>query len=100
MLKNRAVSKLLVVEDEKNVGTTLVERLKKEGFEVNWATSVPEAKLEIQNRKFDLVLLDVGLPGGSGFSVAESLKKVSPSTAIIFLTAYGTPEERDRKSVV
>jgi DNA-binding response OmpR family regulator len=86
--------RLLVVEDEKNVGLTLVERLKKEGFTVTWATSLVQALAEIDRAEFDMALLDVGLPDGSGFDVAGFLRKKRPSTAIIFLTAFGNPEDR------
>lgn len=88
--------RILVVEDEKNVGLTLVERLKRDGFEVVWAMSVEDASLQIMNRKFDLALMDVGLPDGSGFDVAAKLRKNQPSAAIIFLTAFGSPEDRIR----
>lgn len=90
------VARLLVLEDEKNVGLTLVERLKKEGYDVDWCTSVTAALAEIDRKNFDLALLDVGLPDGSGFDVADRLRKVRPSTAMIFLTAFGNPEDRVR----
>jgi two-component system alkaline phosphatase synthesis response regulator PhoP len=89
-------SRLLVVEDERNVGLTLVERLRKEGFEVAWATTAEEARLEIQGRRFDLALMDVGLPDGNGFEVAKFLRKAQPSTAVIFLTAFGSAEDKVR----
>lgn len=89
-------ARLLVVEDERNVGSTLVERLRKEGFEVEWAATASDARLEIQGRRFDLALLDVGLPDGSGFDVAATLRKAQPSTAIVFLTAFGAPEDKVR----
>jgi two-component system alkaline phosphatase synthesis response regulator PhoP len=89
-------SRLLVVEDERNVGSTLVERLRQEGYEVAWAQSAEEAWLEIEGRRFELALLDVGLPDGSGFDVAARLRKTQPSTAVIFLTAFGAPEDRVR----
>jgi two-component system alkaline phosphatase synthesis response regulator PhoP len=85
-----------VLEDEKNVGSTLVERLRREGFEVAWAMTVEEARLEIGARRFDLALMDVGLPDGSGFEVAALLRDSQPAAAIIFLTACGSPEERVR----
>lgn len=95
MTEPKAV-RLLVVEDEKNLGLTLMERLQKEGFEVVWAKTQEEAQLEFSHRKFDLAILDVGLPDGSGFEVAKILRKNQPSTAIIFLTAFGSPEDRVR----
>jgi two-component system alkaline phosphatase synthesis response regulator PhoP len=88
--------RILVVEDEKNVGLTLVERLKREGFEVVWSMTAEDAELQITNRKFDLALMDVGLPDGSGFDVAAKLRKNQPAAAIIFLTAFGSPEDRVR----
>lgn len=94
MTENHA--RILVLEDERNVGLTLVERLRKEGFEVAWANSCEEANLEIAQRRFNLALLDVGLPDGSGFDVAARLRKAQPSTSIIFLTAFGSPEDRIR----
>jgi two-component system alkaline phosphatase synthesis response regulator PhoP len=87
-------SRLLVVEDERNVGLTLVERLRKEGFEVAWALTGEEARLEIQGCRFDLVLMDVGLPDDSGFEVAAFLRKAQPAAALIFLTAFGSPEDK------
>jgi DNA-binding response OmpR family regulator len=94
--KTREVARILVVEDERNVGSTLVERLRQEGYEVAWATSAEEARAEIEGRRFDLALMDVGLPDGSGFEVAARLRKAQAGTAIIFLTAMGNPEDRVR----
>lgn len=87
---------ILVVEDEKNLGSTLMERLTKEGFQVSWAKSQTEALSEISNQRFHLALLDVGLPDGSGFEVAQEIRKRCPSVAMIFLTARGAPEDRIR----
>lgn len=89
-------SSILIVEDEKNVGSTLTERLRKEGYAVAWAPTAEEAVLEIERQRFDLALLDVGLPDGSGFEVAQRLRERQRHTAIIFLTAFGTPEDRVR----
>lgn len=89
-------SKILLVEDEKNVGSTLVERLELEGYDIFWAQTIQAAKLEISHIHFDLALLDVGLPDGKGFEVAEYLRVKQPTTAVIFLTAQGSPEDRIR----
>lgn len=89
-----APTDILVVEDEKNLGSTLVERLEKEGFQVQWVTTQSEALSAIQKKKFHLALLDVGLPDGSGFEIARVIRSQSPSMSLIFLTAFGTPEDR------
>lgn len=92
----RSHSKILLLEDEKNVGSTLVERLEKEEFEVTWAKDLESAQFEISNRIFHLAVLDVGLPDGSGFDLAKLLRKRQPGCAVIFLTAFGTAEDRIR----
>ena len=89
-------SKIIVVEDEKNVGSTLVERLQKEGFEVTWVLSQKDALECLNRQRFDLAILDVGLPDGSGFDVAACIRKTQPATALIFLTAMGAAEDRIR----
>lgn len=89
--------KILLLEDEKNVGATLVERLKGEGFQLTWEQTTRAAIQALsEGQKFDLALLDVGLPDGSGFDVGALLRERSPLTAIIFLTAFGNPEDRIR----
>ena len=93
-MADRPSARLLVLEDERNVGSTLVERLQREGFDVTWSMTCEDAKLQISQRKFDLALLDVGLPDGSGFDVGRALRERNRATAVIFLTAFGNPEDR------
>ena len=88
-------NRILVVEDDLNVGQTLIERLNKEGYDTTLARSVEQALIELEGSKpFELALLDVGLRDGKGFDVAKSVRKAHPSTALIFLTAYATPDDR------
>lgn len=93
-MDDRPSPRLLVVEDEANIGSTLVERLGREGYSVVWAKSVREARNEIGLGPFDLALLDIGLPDGSGFDLAELIRTTHPGTALVFLTAFGDPESR------
>ncbi len=86
--------KLLLLEDEVNVGSTLKDRLTHEGFEPVWAQSLSQAKGALASDKFNLALLDVNLPDGNGFDVARLIRSTQPGTAIVFLTAAGTPEDR------
>jgi two-component system alkaline phosphatase synthesis response regulator PhoP len=85
---------LLLLEDEANLGSTLKERLVLEGFSLSWAKSVAEAKQSLDHGIFDLALLDVNLPDGSGFDIARLIRDRHPKTAVVFLTAAGTPEDR------
>lgn len=87
--------KLLLVEDDPSLGNTLLERLQKD-YEVSWAQNLAEAWTTFsRSRDFDLVILDVGLPDGNGFELAEKIKKISPAL-FIFLTAQADAESRLR----
>lgn len=96
-MKNTSVAKsrVFLLEDDQSLGVTLTERLCKEGFEVQWAKSVADVnKTELANR-FDLLILDVGLPDGSGFDVAKEVREVA-DVPLIFLTAQSSAESRLR----
>ena len=86
--------KILIVEDEENVGSTLSERLTEEGFDVTWAKTRIDASGKLSSQTFDLAILDIGLPDGSGYDVAEEIKLGKSDASILFLTAYGQPEDR------
>jgi DNA-binding response OmpR family regulator len=87
---------LLLLEDERNVAETLIERLKSAGFAVTRADSLASARRAIGETNFQLALLDVGLPDGSGFDLARQLRARTPATAIVFLTAHANAEDRIR----
>ncbi|MDX1582347.1 MAG: response regulator transcription factor [Thermoanaerobaculia bacterium] len=87
------MSRVLLVEDDRSLGTTLTERLRKEGFETEWATTLDEGIRAFDNGGWDVVILDVGLPDGSGFDLARRIKSVS-STPIMFMTAMSSAENR------
>lgn len=88
--------KILLVEDDSSLGTTLTERLKKE-YAVTWAQSFADAwKHFTQTPDFDLAILDVGLPDGNGFELAQKInlaRKKNP-LLFIFLTAQADAESR------
>jgi two-component system, OmpR family, alkaline phosphatase synthesis response regulator PhoP len=88
--------RLLLLEDDANVAGTLTSRLTHEGFVVTHADSVRAAREALAGPAFQVAVLDVGLPDGNGFEVAQTLRDRSPATAVLFLTAYGTPEDRIR----
>jgi two-component system, OmpR family, alkaline phosphatase synthesis response regulator PhoP len=87
---------ILLTEDEKNLGLTLSEQFEQEGFSVSWARSVQESFEKIRTQEFDLAVLDLNLPDGSGFDVAQVLRDAQPGAGVVFLTACGNPEDRIR----
>jgi len=88
--------RLLLLEDERNVAETLIERLRAAGFAVTHADTIARARRALLEASFQIAVLDVGLPDGSGFELARSLREHSPATAIVFLTAHADPEDRIR----
>jgi two-component system phosphate regulon response regulator PhoB len=87
------LTKLLLVEDDTLLGETLHERLVKEGYDVLWVQSQADGESAVAKQSFDLVLLDVGLPDGSGFDLARRIR-ASKSVPIVFMTAMNTAEHR------
>lgn len=82
-------ARILLVEDEEALVVSLTDRLVSEGYEVEPAGD-GEAALERASREaFDLILLDVMLPGKSGFDVCRDLRQRGSATPILMLTARG-----------
>ncbi len=78
--------KILLVEDNEVISKGLSYSLKKEGFEINMAKTKNEARIAIEKERYDLIILDVALPDGTGFDLYE--EKISLlSIPTIFLTA-------------
>jgi two-component system phosphate regulon response regulator PhoB len=84
---------LLLVEDDRSLGATLQDRLALEGYRVQWVETRQRALKKLSEGLWDLLILDVGLPDGSGFELAREVKAHS-SLPIMFITALGTAENR------
>ena len=80
------MGKILLLEDDKSLNRGISFKLKKEGFEVETAFCIGEAKNIFDNNKIDLIITDIGLPDGSGFDFCEEIRKIS-NVYIIMLTA-------------
>jgi DNA-binding response OmpR family regulator len=76
------MKQILVVEDDGMIASGLVYALEQDGYIVSHCITVNEAKLAILGKQFDLAILDMQLPDGTGFDVREKLT----DTAIIYLT--------------
>jgi DNA-binding response OmpR family regulator len=91
-----AKRKVLVVDDEQDVAEALKARLKANGYNVVLASDSVQAFTMANKEKPDLIILDIMLPGGGGFLVAERLKQsqVTHCIPIIFLTGIPGGEEK------
>ena len=78
---------LLLVEDDVNLGETLVELLEMEGFDVNWVADGRQALDVTFMHSFDLLLLDVNVPFVDGFELLNGLRESGDETPAIFITA-------------
>ena len=82
------MTRILLVEDDKSIVTNLKEYLSKEGYTVKSASGQKDALQFVEKEKFDLVLLDISLSDGNGFSVCKAIKS-DYNIPVIFLTAAG-----------
>jgi DNA-binding response OmpR family regulator len=85
--------KLLLVDDEVELVTTLAERLSIRGFEVKWTTTSDDALKQVESDSFDVAVLDLKMPKICGLKLKEALQKKYPEMKFIFLTGYGSEED-------
>jgi two-component system OmpR family response regulator/two-component system response regulator QseB len=79
--------RLLLVEDDRMIGESLRAALKLEGHAVDWVTDAQLASSTLATERFDLALLDLGLPKGNGVDVLRELRGRGDATPVIVLTA-------------
>jgi two-component system copper resistance phosphate regulon response regulator CusR len=87
--------RLLLAEDEAHAGEYLVKGLGENGFRVDWVRTGPDAVSHAAGAEYDLIILDVGLPGMDGWSVLQEIRK-RHQTPVLFLTARDRVEDRVR----
>lgn len=86
MTQNRIV---LIVDDEENIRLTLLETLASMGVQAKAAENGREALSMLSRRRFDLVLLDLKLPGLGGMEVLHEVARRSPNIPVVLITAHG-----------
>lgn len=92
------MAKVLVVDDEPNIVLSLEFLMEQAGFEVVTAEDGEQALARVNDTQPDLLLLDISLPGMSGFDVLERLRSEAATAhlIIIMLTAHGRDVEREK----
>ncbi len=83
-------ARILVVDDERSMRRTLTDTFQRMGYQTQSASSGQQALEYLADRHFDLVILDLKMPGMSGTEVLEQGHSLSPDTVFIILTAHGT----------
>jgi len=87
------IERILVVEDDENLRLPLVDNLEDEGFEVAHA-STGESAIELARTKtFDVIVLDIMLPGISGYEVCKALRAQGSSAGVLMLTARSLEDD-------
>lgn len=85
-------NRILVVDDEKNVRTSLEGVLEDEGFQVDSVESGEDCLEAVTRRSYDVIFLDVWLPGQDGLAVLKELKSQSPQSFVIMISGHGSIE--------
>lgn len=86
--------RVLIVDDEVNLRFAIERRLRKAGMETGSASTVRHAIDRLRSEAYDVVLCDLRMPGGNGTQLLQWLGSYSPSTKIIVVSAFVTPEFR------
>jgi two-component system phosphate regulon response regulator OmpR len=84
---------LLLIDDDQRIRVLLTRFLRDGGYRVTAASSAEDGRAKLQSFTFDLLILDVMMPGESGFDLAQALRRTS-SVPILMLTARGDAEDR------
>jgi CheY-like chemotaxis protein len=87
--RSSAVRSVLVVDDEKHIRVTLADILAEEGYEVGTADTGDEAVRICQRRSFDVILMDVRMPGMDGFEAFRIIRRRCHDVRVIMMSAYG-----------
>jgi len=83
---------VLIADDEEGMRFVLTELIGNLGYHVSEADDGLKALKELRNRRFDLAILDINMPGMSGMDVLREARGIDPDLIVLVITAYGTPE--------
>ncbi len=83
-------ARILIVDDDPGIRDACFQALSREGYEVELAGSAEEARKLISDYEFDVILLDLKLPGVEGLELLREIREEDPQAQIIVITAYGT----------
>ena len=85
-------TRILIVDDEEKFSHALAERLKLRDYDVTTSQSGEDAVTQVEKYNYDVVILDVLMPGMNGIETLREIKKIKPLTEVIMLTGHATVE--------
>jgi DNA-binding response OmpR family regulator len=85
---------ILLVEDEKKIAETLKKGLEEQQYEVEIASDGDTGRLFFDNKNYDLVILDVNLPGMNGYELLQHIRGVNQQVPVLMLTALSSTEDK------
>ncbi|RPH52686.1 MAG: response regulator [Desulfobacteraceae bacterium] len=85
--------KVLLVDDEKELVSTLAERLSLRDIEADWVTTGDAAIKSVELKAYDVVVLDVKMPKISGIELKKKLEEKNPDLKYIFITGHGSEDD-------
>jgi two-component system copper resistance phosphate regulon response regulator CusR len=85
---------VLLIEDEERLAGNLRQGLTEEGIALDWVKSAEEATQILARKTYDLMVLDIGLPGKSGVDFLRERRAAGDTTPVLFLTARSSVEDR------
>jgi len=86
-------SSVLVVDDSLGICQTMSMILRRKGFEVACAKDGPDAVEKVKERPFDVILLDIRLPGMDGVEVNRKIRTLRPGARVAMMTAYAVEDK-------
>ena len=82
------MTKILIVDDNKEFCASMADILEAKGYEIESENSGEAAIAKIKEKSFDVILMDIKMPAMNGVEAFKQIKKISPKTAVIMITAY------------
>src|SRR3954463_13420296 len=83
---------ILIIDDEEEIRESIEMLLSSEGLSVHTASNGEEGLRKIEDNQYDLVLLDLMLPGKSGMEIQRDIKRIDPTLPVVIITAMGALE--------
>ena len=90
MAKSKPLAKILIVDDEKSIRSSLREVLEFQDYTVDEAADGMECVVKVKQRSYDVIILDIKMPKMDGIEALERVQILAPDTAVIMISGHGS----------